>query len=89
MQTAQSDEGRPRADERRSQEGLRRALRTITAAVSWALSLPGVTGLATPGDVRLLGMVVEAERHRVDPDDGARTLGSEPAYISPFVDMPI
>ena len=33
--------------------------RTITAAVSWALSLPGVTGLATPGDVRLLGMVVE------------------------------
>jgi aryl-alcohol dehydrogenase-like predicted oxidoreductase len=63
--------------------------RTITAAVSWALSLPGVTGLATPGDVSLLGMVVAAERDRVDPDDGARTLGAEPAYSSPFVDMPI
>jgi hypothetical protein len=63
--------------------------RTITAAVSWALSLPGVTGLATPGDVRLLGMVVAAERDRVDPADGAATLGAEPAYSSPFVDMPI
>ena len=63
--------------------------RTITAAVSWALSLPGVTGLATPGDVRLLGMVVAAERDRVEPEDGATTLGAEPAYSSPFVDMPI
>ena len=46
--------------------------RSITAAVSWALSLPGVTGLATPGDVRLLGMVVEAERSRIEPDEAAR-----------------
>jgi aryl-alcohol dehydrogenase-like predicted oxidoreductase len=63
--------------------------RTITAAVSWALSLPGVTGLATPGDVSLLGMVVEAERSRIDPADAARELDAEPAYSSPFVDMPI
>jgi aryl-alcohol dehydrogenase-like predicted oxidoreductase len=63
--------------------------RTITAAVSWALSLPGVTGLATPGDVSLLGMVVEAERSRIDPADAARVLDAEPAYSSPFVDMPI
>ncbi len=63
--------------------------RTITAAVSWALSLPGVTGIATPGDVRLLGMVVEAERERVDPDEGAATLGAESVYSSPFVDMPL
>lgn len=62
--------------------------RTITAAVSWALSLPVVTAIATPGDVGLLGMVVEAERSRMDPDDAARVLGAEPAYSSPFLDMP-
>lgn len=62
--------------------------RTITAAVSWALSLPVVTGLATPGDVGLLGMVVEAERSRMDPDDAAQVLGAEPVFSSPFLDMP-
>ena len=62
--------------------------RTITAAVSWALSLPGVTGIATPGDVGLLGMVVEAERSRIDADEAATVLGAEPAYSSPFIDMP-
>lgn len=61
---------------------------TITAAVSWALSLPVVTGLATPGDVSLLGMVVEAERSRIDPDAAAEALGAEPVYSSPFIDMP-
>jgi aryl-alcohol dehydrogenase-like predicted oxidoreductase len=63
--------------------------RSITAAVSWALSLPGVTGLATPGDVGLLGMVVEAEQSRIDPDEASRVLGAEPAYSSPFLDMDI
>jgi len=63
--------------------------RTITAAVSWALSLPVVTGLATPGDVGLLAMVIEAERDRVDADEAARVLGAESAYSSPFIDMPI
>lgn len=62
--------------------------RTVTAAVSWALSLPVVTGLATPGDVGLLGMVVEAERSRIGPDEAAETLGAEPAYSSPFIDIP-
>jgi aryl-alcohol dehydrogenase-like predicted oxidoreductase len=60
---------------------------SITAAVSWALSLPGVTGLATPGDVSLLGMVIEAERSRIEADEAARVLGAEPAYSSPFLDM--
>jgi aryl-alcohol dehydrogenase-like predicted oxidoreductase len=59
----------------------------VTAAVSWALSLPGVTGLATPGDVGLLGKVIEAERSRIDADEAARLLGAEPAYSSPFLDM--
>ena len=63
--------------------------RTVTAAVSWALSLPVVTGLATPGDVGLLGMVVEAERSRMSPDQAAEVLGAEPAYSSPFIDIPI
>ena len=62
--------------------------RTVTAAVSWALSLPVVAGIATPGDVRLLGMVVEAERSRVGVDEASAVLGAEPAYSSPFLDMP-
>jgi len=62
---------------------------SITAAVSWALSLPGVTGLATPGDVGLLGMVIAAERSRIDADQAAAALGAEPAYSSPFLDMDI
>ena len=63
--------------------------RSITAAVSWALSLPGVTGIATPGDVGLLGMVIEAERSRIDAETGARQLDAEPVYSSPFIDIPI
>jgi len=63
--------------------------RTITAAISWALALPTVTGLATPGDVNLLGMVVEAERSRVSSDEAADALAAEPAYSSPFIDIPI
>ena len=62
--------------------------RTVTAAVSWALSLPVATGLATPGDVALLPMVIEAERSRIDADRAAEVLGAEPAYSSPFLDMP-
>ena len=63
--------------------------RTVTAAVSWALSLPVVTGLATPGDVRLLGMVVEAGRSRTSAGEAADVLEAESAYSSPFIDMPI
>jgi len=62
--------------------------RTITAAVSWALALPVATGIATPGDVGLLGMVIEAERNRMPVEEAAQVLGAEPAYSSPFLDMP-
>src|SRR5690606_28193652 len=42
----------------------------ITAAVRWLLDHDEVTGLATPGEVRLLKMVVRAERERasMSPD---------------------
>jgi len=62
---------------------------SVTAAVSWALSLPVAAGIATPGDVRLLPLVVEAERHRVDPGAATTVLAADPAYSSPFLDMPI
>jgi aryl-alcohol dehydrogenase-like predicted oxidoreductase len=60
----------------------------IRAAVSWVLARPEVTGLATAGDVRLLGMTVAAERDRMDAYAAAETLLADPAYSSPFVDMP-
>lgn len=62
--------------------------RTITAAVSWALALPVATGIATPGDVRLLEMVIAAERDRMEVDEAASVLGAEAVYSSPFLDMP-
>jgi hypothetical protein len=61
----------------------------ITAAVSWVLSHEEATGLATPGDVRLLGMVIRAERTRMSREEAEEVLREAPAYSSPFLDMPI
>ncbi len=60
----------------------------ITAAVSWVLSHDEVTGIATAGDVRLLGKVLEAEQNRVAPDEAERQLASDEEYSSPFIAMP-
>jgi predicted aldo/keto reductase-like oxidoreductase len=60
----------------------------ITAAVSWVLAHEEVTGLATAGDVRLLGMIIEAEQHRIAVDEAERQLAGDEAYSSPFVAMP-
>jgi aryl-alcohol dehydrogenase-like predicted oxidoreductase len=60
----------------------------IRASVSWVLSRPEITGLATPGDVRLLRHVVAAERDRMPAEDAEAVLGADPAYSSPFVAMP-
>jgi predicted aldo/keto reductase-like oxidoreductase len=63
----------------------------ITAAVAWVLSHPEVTGIATPGDVHLLPLVIEAERHlgEVTPEDAEAVLARAGAYSSPFIDIPI
>jgi len=60
----------------------------IRAAVSWALSHAEVTGLATPGDVRLLRHVVAAEQDRMPADEAEAFLTGDPEYSSPFVAMP-
>lgn len=57
----------------------------VTAAVSWVLAHDEVTGIPTAGDVRLLGMLLEAERHRIPADEAERLLADDPAYESPFV----
>jgi len=62
----------------------------VTAAVAWVLSHQEVTGIATPGDVRLLPLVVEAER-RLDQTSARQAeamLASASDYSSPFIDMP-
>ena len=63
----------------------------ITAAVAWVLSHPEVTGIATPGDVRLLPLVIEAERHldELTRDEAGTVLARADAYSSPFIDIPI
>ncbi|HEV2922374.1 MAG TPA: aldo/keto reductase, partial [Actinomycetota bacterium] len=61
----------------------------IDAAVAWVLSHPEVTGIATPGDVRLLPLVVEAERRRgrTSRDEAGQVLAGAGDYSSPFIDM--
>ncbi|HSR25270.1 MAG TPA: aldo/keto reductase [Candidatus Eisenbacteria bacterium] len=60
----------------------------IRAAVSWVLAHEEVTGLATAGDVRLLGMIVDAERDRMPVEEAEALLARDPAYASPFLRMP-
>jgi hypothetical protein len=63
----------------------------ISAAVAWALSHPEVTGIATPGDVRLLPLVIEAERRLPEMSlaDAEQVLARAADYSSPFIDIPI
>jgi hypothetical protein len=63
----------------------------ITAAVAWVLSHPEVTGIATPGDVRLLPLVIEAERRlgEIGLDKAEAVLGRATDYSSPFINIPI
>lgn len=59
----------------------------ITAAVSWVLAHEEVTGLATAGDVGLLGKLLAAERDRIPKADAERHLFADQAYSSPFLAM--
>jgi len=59
----------------------------ITAAVSWVLSHPEVTGIPTAGDVGLLGMMIRAEQTR-STVSGEGQLASDSEYSSPFIAMP-
>ena len=63
---------------------------TIDAAVMFALSRPNVTGIATPGDVRLLPLLVEAERRRStsDLDVAVAELERVPSFEPPFMRVP-
>jgi aryl-alcohol dehydrogenase-like predicted oxidoreductase len=63
----------------------------IAAAVAWVLSHPEVTGIATPGDVRLLPLLIEAERRlgEIGLDEAEAVLGRATDYSSPFINIPI
>ena len=60
----------------------------ITAAVSWVLSHREVTGIATAGDVGLLGMMIQAEQVRTSVSGAEAQLARDSDYSSPFVAMP-
>ena len=62
--------------------------RAISAATSWVLDHDELTAMTTPGDVRLLGLLLAAERDRMPLDEAADVLESVPGYSSPFVTMP-
>ncbi len=61
----------------------------IRAAVSWALAQPVACGLATPGDVSLLGQVIAAEADRQPVDDAQALLAAADDLSSPFINAPI
>jgi aryl-alcohol dehydrogenase-like predicted oxidoreductase len=63
----------------------------IDAAVAWVLAHPEVTGIATPGDVRLLPLVIEAERRLPGANraEAEAVLGRASDYSSPFINIPI
>jgi hypothetical protein len=52
------------------------------------LSRQEVTGIPTAGDVNLLRLLLEAERHRIDSTEAEQRLESESDYSSPFIAMP-
>lgn len=60
----------------------------IRAAVSWVLAHKEITGLATAGDIRLLGAAIAAEQNRIAAEEAEAVLSADPAYSSPFVSMP-
>lgn len=60
----------------------------VRAAVSWVLAHDEITGLASPGDVHLLGMVLDAEASRMSSQDAERLLSGVGGYSSPFERMP-
>jgi predicted aldo/keto reductase-like oxidoreductase len=62
----------------------------IAAAVAWVLAHPEVTGIATPGDVRLLPLVIEAERRLggIGLAEAEEVLGRASDYSSPFINIP-
>ena len=61
----------------------------IRAAVSWVLEHQEITGIATAGDVRLLGMTVAAEQDRLPASAAETALADDSEYSSPFIAMPI
>lgn len=62
--------------------------RTVRAAVSWVLEHEEVTGIATPGDVHLLGAVIAAEADRLPREAAESVLAEVQGYASPFAAMP-
>jgi len=60
----------------------------ITAAVSWVLARREVTGIATPGDVGLLGLTIRAEQNRVSVIEAEEQMAGDVEYSSPFIAMP-
>ena len=60
----------------------------IRAAVSWVLAHDEVTGIPTPGDVRLLEHLVAAEADRQDTVEAESQLRGLDHYSSPFAAMP-
>jgi predicted aldo/keto reductase-like oxidoreductase len=62
----------------------------ITAATVWVLSHEEVTGIATPGDVHLLPLMVEAAKQvgAMPVADAEAVLARAADYSSPFIDIP-
>jgi aryl-alcohol dehydrogenase-like predicted oxidoreductase len=64
--------------------------RRISAAVAWVLAHPEVTAIATPGDARLLPLLIEAEQRLAETNlaEAEQVLAGASDYSSPFLRIP-
>lgn len=62
--------------------------RKVGAAVAWVLSRGDVTGIPMVGDVRLVHLMIEAEKNRMPLDEVEEVLANAPDYSSPFITVP-
>jgi aryl-alcohol dehydrogenase-like predicted oxidoreductase len=60
----------------------------VDAAVSFVLAREEITGIPMVGDVGLIETMIEAERHRMPPEEAEEALPNAPDYSSPFISIP-
>ena len=60
----------------------------IDAAVAFVLSCEQITSIPMVGDVDLISLMIEAEKHRMHVEEAVEILSQAPDYSSPFIHIP-
>ncbi len=60
----------------------------MDAAVAFVLSCEQITSIPMVGDVDLISLMIEAEKHRMHVEEAVEILSQAPDYSSPFIHIP-